>query len=228
MGKGGDATRAHVLDAPMLAALPATGRALDIGCGEGRFCRMMASRGMQAVGVEPTDALLRAQAQKRDPNGTHLAARAEELPFDDASFDVTVFYLSLIDIPQFRAAISEAARVLRQGGRKLIANLHAYVSARPRIWPNVDSHWVETGDLPRHMAIDDMQEERSTPSRWDEISVTNYHRPLSAYIQALLGAALILRDFADPPATGPDPDVNTHYHRMPWAFFMAWQQKQGA
>ena len=52
-GDAGDATRRFVLDAPMLAALPKAGRVLDIGCGEGRFCRMMRARGLDPVGLDP-------------------------------------------------------------------------------------------------------------------------------------------------------------------------------
>ena len=40
---GDDFSRVAVLDRPMLAAVHASGarRVLDVGCGEGRFCRMM-------------------------------------------------------------------------------------------------------------------------------------------------------------------------------------------
>ena len=132
MGESGDVTRRYVLDAPMLAALPEAGRALDIGCGEGRFCRMMRARGLAAVGVEPTAGLL-AAAKARDPRGEYVNASAEVLPFRDQSFDVAVFYLTLIDILDFRTAIAEAERVLRTGGKLLVANLHSHVTARPGI-----------------------------------------------------------------------------------------------
>ncbi len=130
MGAEGDFSRRHVLDAPMLARI--RGRdfrnALDVGCGEGRFCRMLAAEGIATIGIDPTARLL-AAARTRDPQGRYLEGRAEALPFDDASFDLVISYLTLIDIEDYAGGIAEMARVLRPGGSLLIANLN---SSAPR------------------------------------------------------------------------------------------------
>lgn len=59
-GEAGDFGRVHVLDAPMLALVDALAPAtvLDVGCGEGRFCRMLEARGLATTGVDPTAALI--------------------------------------------------------------------------------------------------------------------------------------------------------------------------
>jgi 2-polyprenyl-3-methyl-5-hydroxy-6-metoxy-1,4-benzoquinol methylase len=56
----GDYARSAVLDAPMLALATLHGarRVLDLGCGEGRFCRMLAASGLQPTGIDPTPSLL--------------------------------------------------------------------------------------------------------------------------------------------------------------------------
>lgn len=225
LGTEGDATRRHVLDAPMCAALPARGAALDLGCGEGRFCRLMAARGLQTTGRDPTAALLQT-ARARDPAGRYDLGTAEALPYDDAEFDAVVFYLSLINIPDFRAAISEGARVLRPGGRMLIANLTPHATARPRDWAGEGSHWVYDGDRPRYLACDDIQRQRRITTAWGEIRVENHHRPLSAYMTALLEAGLCLTQFTDPPFTGPDGETKDKFTRMPWAFMMVWAKPE--
>ncbi|MEM8788814.1 MAG: class I SAM-dependent methyltransferase [Pseudomonadota bacterium] len=227
IGDAGDPTRRYVLDAPMLDALPAAGMALDIGCGEGRFCRMMTDRGLTAVGIDPTRALIDA-ARARDPGGAYVRAGAEALPFADRSFDVAVFYLTLIDIADHRVAIAEAARVLRPGGWLLIANLHDYTTARPRDWVGEGAHWVMENGTRKHLAMDDILIERAVPTGWGDIRIQNYHRPLSAYMGALLGAGLILRRFEDPPFTGPKGAMKDKFERMPWSFFMAWQKPEDA
>lgn len=73
MGTRGDYARRHVLDAPMLARIRGRGfrDALDVGCGEGRFCRMLRTEGISATGIEPT-APLCAEAKARDPGGNYL------------------------------------------------------------------------------------------------------------------------------------------------------------
>ncbi|MEY2884679.1 MAG: hypothetical protein RL490_2403, partial [Pseudomonadota bacterium] len=50
MGETGDFGRRHVLDAPMQARIAGRGHrtALDVGCGEGRFCRALAASGIAA------------------------------------------------------------------------------------------------------------------------------------------------------------------------------------
>ena len=116
MGEYGDFGRRYVLDPIMLprALLRSPKKALDVGCGEGRFWRMLRGHGVGVTGIDPTPALLEA-ARARDPEGTYLEAAAEHLPFDDNAFDLVVSYLSLIDIPDVQAAISEMARVLNPG-----------------------------------------------------------------------------------------------------------------
>jgi ubiquinone/menaquinone biosynthesis C-methylase UbiE len=55
-----------------------------------------------------------ATARKRIPVAR---ARAEELPFANASFDTVLFVTSLTFIPGYARAIAEAYRVLRENGR---------------------------------------------------------------------------------------------------------------
>jgi ubiquinone/menaquinone biosynthesis C-methylase UbiE len=97
MGERGDWGREHVLDPIMLKRALARRfeRALDVGCGEGRFCRMLRANGIPVVGIDPTEELL-AAARRRDARGEYQIARAESLPFPDASFDLVVSYVTLL------------------------------------------------------------------------------------------------------------------------------------
>jgi ubiquinone/menaquinone biosynthesis C-methylase UbiE len=120
MGERGDWAREHVLDPVMLCRV-AEGRferALDVGYGEGRFCRMLSAAGLAATGIDPTGPLIET-ARQRDPSGDYRLGGAGELEFEAASFDLVVSYLTLIDIADFRAAIDEMARVLKPGGSLL-------------------------------------------------------------------------------------------------------------
>lgn len=114
MEGGGDFARLHVLDNPMLERVRRGHfrTALDVGCGEGRFCRMLRQKGIQVTGVEPARRLLDV-ARERDPEGCYQDATAESLPFGCDTFDLVVSYLTLIDIDGIEEAVSEMARVLR-------------------------------------------------------------------------------------------------------------------
>lgn len=73
-----------------------------------------ASRGVQVHGDHPpADLLLRLRPTRV------LRARAEELPFEDASFDTAVSTLVLCTVESPSRALAELRRVLRPGGRLL-------------------------------------------------------------------------------------------------------------
>jgi ubiquinone/menaquinone biosynthesis C-methylase UbiE len=91
-------------------------RALDLGCGEGRFARMLAERGADAVGIDITATLLetaqaRGAAQPCGARQQYGRAAAEQLPFAAAAFDLVVSYVTLVDIVDYRSAIAECGRV---------------------------------------------------------------------------------------------------------------------
>jgi len=68
-------------------------------------------------------------ARSHDPDSDYRVEAAEGLGFEDGAFDLVVSYLSLIDIPDVRAAIAVLERVLAPSGRLLVANLAGYNSA---------------------------------------------------------------------------------------------------
>jgi SAM-dependent methyltransferase len=221
-GARGDWSREHVLDAAMLRRIDGRGfaTALDVGCGEGRFCRALRRRGIAAIGIDPTAALLD-EARRRDPGGDYHPGQAESLAFADGAFDLVVSYLTLIDIVDFRAALGEMVRVLKPGGSLLIANLTSFVSAC------VADGWVRDEDGRQlHYKVDRYLDEFPQWVEWDGIRVENWHRPLGAYMSALLGHGLALRFFEEPVPTSGDPDRAATYRRVPWFVVMEWMKEQ--
>ena len=211
----GDAefSRRHILDGPMLARIDGRGfrNAIDIGCGEGRFCRMMTEIGIATTGIDPTTALI-ATARNRHPTGTYHVAYAEALAFPDAGFDLVVSYLTLIDIADFGLAINEMVRVLAPGGTLLIANLNGYHTAWSARANNSDTGYFD---------------EFATWEEWRGIRVRNWHRPLGQYMASLLGHGLILRHFDEPEPTGGDPAKQRRYRQLPQHLVMEWQKPAG-
>lgn len=220
-GDEGDFGRRWVMDAPMLerVRLRPYRRALDVGCGEGRFCRMLKAEGMAVAGIDPTAALID-HARSLDPESDYRVEKAEALGFEDGAFDLVVSYLSLIDIPDAATAIREMARVLAPGGTLLIANLAGYNSAADAN----DLGWTTLPDGRRAHAMDHYLEEKVGWIAWKGIRIQNWHRPLSTYMTLLLDAGLRLTHFAEPPAHGGDPARQAHYNRVPWFMMMEWEK----
>ena len=95
--------------------------ALDVGCGEGRFTRILAARAKHVTGIDINqDSLDRAAAKDaaEDAPVTWRNAPAEDMPFIDSSLDVVVFSNSLHHVARemMDRAIGEAERVLKPGG----------------------------------------------------------------------------------------------------------------
>lgn len=219
-GEHGDKGRRYVLDRCMRERIEGRGRAraLDVGCGEGRLCRMMRSWGVaETTGIDPTRALLE-HARMLDADSQYDEGVAEALPYADASFDLVVSCLSLIDIPDFRTAIAEMARVLAPDGTLLIANLTPMATTSgPR--------WVR--DLfggRSHFGVDDYMDESSKWEEWRGIRIQNFHRPLSAYMQAFLANGLQLAHFDEPMPDGGDPAWIALQRRVPWFVVMEWRK----
>ncbi len=219
MGESGDWGRRYVLDAPMLAQVDALlpGHVLDLGCGEGRFCRLLRARGWTTFGIDPTAALIE-RAREVDPQGDYRIESAESLSLESASVDLAVAYLSLIDIEQLDAAIEEVVRVLRPGGQFLIANLQAFNTAA------VGLGWSRPLFGPRRFSIDHYLSERPVETAWRGIRIVNWHRPLERYMQALLKAGLTLTHFAEPAPQGVDDDKADRYRRAPNFLLMTWRK----
>ena len=221
MGDAGDFGRRYVLDPVMLerarAASPT--RALDVGCGEGRFCRMLDASGVAVTGLDPTQALI-AAARHRDRRGHYLRGVAEALPFADGAFDLVVSYLSLIDIPDIDVAIPEMARVLAPGGTLLIANLTNFNT------PCADRGWVTDEHGHRvHYPIDHYLDDRAIWVEWRGIRIVNHHRPMRRYMKALLACGLQLTWFDEPePSPATPPSRARAYRRVPWFFVMEWRK----
>jgi SAM-dependent methyltransferase len=217
MSDEGDWARVAVLDRVMLerASLASPVRVLDVGCGEGRFCRLLDRPDRGIVGIDPTLALIEA-ARQRHPGGDYRLGGAESLPFADGAFDLVVSYLSLVDIERLDPAVAEIARVLAPGGKLLLANLASHNSA---------GRWLKDEDgAPIGYLIDRYLEERPIRQQWQGIDIVNWHRPLSAYMRLFLENGLRLTWFDEPaPTDGEDPKTDK-FLRAPWFVVMEWQK----
>lgn len=101
-------------------------RILDVGCGDGALAAEMSRRGAEVSGLDPDPAMLALARDRalRDAISLHLVkGTAQALPFPDAAFDRVLAVTVLCFVPDPAPAIAEMARVLRPGGRLVIAEL---------------------------------------------------------------------------------------------------------
>lgn len=193
--EGPNANRAGLLDAPMLAACRNVRglRILDCGCGEGRFCRLLLARGAGfVVGVDLCPPMLTAAAQRAAGQDSYLWGDVENMPFfRDAAFDLAVSYLNQCDLPDFEANTREVFRVLKPGGRFIVANLHPMRSAV--------GGWMKSEDGAKlHVILDRYFDEGERRWKMMGVDLTNFHRTLSTYIRSYRQAGFVIEDIVEP------------------------------
>jgi len=100
------------------------GDVIDIGCGQGRLLKLLASRANRAVGVDiDADARAFARAELLLAGAENCSLRKGnmyELPFSDREFDTVILDDVLGDAERPTDALFEARRLLHPGGRLLI------------------------------------------------------------------------------------------------------------
>jgi ubiquinone/menaquinone biosynthesis C-methylase UbiE len=167
---------------------------LDVGCGEGQVSRLAAALpGMQrVVGVDPTAAQLRVAAARGAGVG-YARAGAACLPFPSASFDTVVACLVFEHIDEVDAAIAEVGRVLAPGGRFLFFLNHPLLQTPGSGW--IDDHILEE----QYWRIGPYLVEDTTLEQVDNgVWIPFIHRPLSRYVNALIGAGMLLTAMLEP------------------------------
>lgn len=107
------------------ADLRAGSRVLDVACGSGNATIAAARHGTRAVGVDYVpelleDARLRATAEGLDAEFRH--GDAEDLPFEDASFDAVLSVYGAMFAPDHQRTADELVRVSRSGTTVALAS----------------------------------------------------------------------------------------------------------
>ena len=100
-------------------------RVLDVAAGNGNAALAAARRGGEVTAADYVEGLLDRARQRADADGLRLDTRvadAEDLPFDDASFDCVLSTFGVMFTPNPERAAGELVRVCRPGGRIGLAN----------------------------------------------------------------------------------------------------------
>ena len=86
---------------------------LDIGCGTGVSCHPLLAKGLNVTGIDPSPYMLDLSFVNHGNKVDLYRGFAEDLPFDDNSFNHALFFLSLEFVDDPAAAVAEACRVAK-------------------------------------------------------------------------------------------------------------------
>ncbi|MFK0297038.1 class I SAM-dependent methyltransferase [Streptomyces sp. NPDC090442] len=195
----GDFAKRHLINPVLLRMLGEVSgrRILDAGCGHGYFSRMLASRGARVTGLEPTDRMFGYAAEKertlRQGIG-YVQADLTQLPDLGGPFDVVVCSMVLAAVPDWKPAMRACVQALRPGGLFVFSLNHP-------AFEQLLSTWREHGDYRLHRYL----AEYPIPQTY----ASDFHRPLSAYLNELAALGCRLREVAEP---GLDPQAAHEAH----------------
>jgi ubiquinone/menaquinone biosynthesis C-methylase UbiE len=166
---------------------------IDVACGQGVICRVLASRGVEATGVDAAAELI-AAARQRGPDTIHYeVADARKLFFLPAgAFDAAVCVLAIQNIHPLAPVFDGVARFLKPTGRFVMVMMHpCFRGPKETCWG-----WDETSKtqyrrtdrylLPRKSPI--VTHPGSAPNEY----TWTFHRPIQAYVKAMRNAGLLI------------------------------------
>ncbi len=186
----GDFAKEHLLNPVLLRLLGDVRgrRVLDAGCGNGYFSRMLAGRGAQVTGVEPAESLISFAREKAGEGISYARADLARLP-EMEPFDAVVCSMVLMAIPEWKPAMRACVEALRPGGLFVFAIVH------PAFEELLDT-WRKYGEY--------RQTEYLAEYEIAGRDASDFHRPLSAYLNEVAALGCRVREVAEP---GLDPEM---------------------
>ena len=198
---------------------PPGDRTLEVGCGEGRVSRDLAARGHRVFAVDASTKLIRLA---HDAGGSIAYAQcdAAALPFPDESFDLVVFYNSLMDFDDMNASVAEAGRVLRRGGTLCASITHPLQDAGLFSSRDGNAPFVIEGSYLGDRRVVDIEVERDG----QRMHFKGWAYPLEAYVRAQEDAGLMIQALREPAmdsVPGSMDPSDERWRRIP--LFLMWR-----
>ena len=182
------------------------GRALDVGCGEGRISRELTACGFQVTAVDPVSQFVGAAIEAQSARN-YAVASATELPFENAQFDLVVAYNVLMDVDDVPSALKEFRRVIRPTGQLIVSVCHPFVDHGRFASKEMNSAFVVEGTYFGRQRFEGVEERDGL-----RMHFAGWSHPLEAYGIALEDAGFAITSLREPV---PDPDHGRN-HMARW------------
>jgi ubiquinone/menaquinone biosynthesis C-methylase UbiE len=185
-----------------LLALNPGEKVCDLACGQGAVTKTFAEEGAQVTGVDISPRLIEL-ARRRSPKGIrYLVGDARDVPeLKSGSFDAVTCVLAAMNIEPLEPLFAEMARLLRPGGRAVLAVLHpAFRIPRQSRWRWDESRRLITREVDRYLSPLAIPIDMRPFNRPGESVTRTYHRSIGDYVNRLVRAGLLVDGFEEWPS----------------------------
>jgi 2-polyprenyl-3-methyl-5-hydroxy-6-metoxy-1,4-benzoquinol methylase len=189
---GSDYHKEVILPGTMRLLAPAAGeRILDLGCGQGVFCRLLAAHGVEVTGVDLSKELIAAAKRYESTERIHYRiADACALPADlrRGSYDAATCILAVGNMKSITGFFQGAAEAVKKGGRLIVVIMHpCFRIPRQSHWQFDEAKKLQYRRIDRYLsplAIPII----THPGRKDSPYTTMFHRPLHEIVNSASSA----------------------------------------
>jgi ubiquinone/menaquinone biosynthesis C-methylase UbiE len=199
VGESGSEYHREVVLPGTLRLLAAQGgdHVLDLACGQGVLCRLLAAKGIAVTGVDAAAELIRvARSRAAAPPAAvtqfHVAD-ARDVPFlKDESFTSAACVLAIQNMHPLGPVFTEVSRLLQPGGRLVLVMMHpCFRGPKETQWgwdekTRVQYRRVDRYLIPRKTPI--VTHPGKDPGKY----TWSFHKPIESYVKSLRNAGLLI------------------------------------
>jgi ubiquinone/menaquinone biosynthesis C-methylase UbiE len=168
-------------------------KVLDLACGQGVLCRILAERSIEATGIDAAKELI-AAARERGPATVryHVADARDLLFLQESQYDAAACVLAIQNIHPLPPVMTGVARILKPGARLVLVMMHpCFRGPKETSWgwdaeKKIQYRRVDRYLIPRKSPI------VAHPGAAPDVYTWTFHKPIELYVKALRQAGLLI------------------------------------